>query len=138
MSIMIKIKTFFYSAAKKRHLAAGLPLLLLLAACASAPLPPTQQLQAAELAIRGAEQASVAEFAPLQLRQAHDKLSAARVAVQAEDMELAARLAHESSVSADLATARTAELKAKAVNDEMQQSINAIRQEILRNQGSSQ
>lgn len=112
--------------------------LMVLAACASTPLPPTQQLQAAEIAIRSAEQESVAEFSPMELRQAHDKLNAARTAVQAEEMELALRLANESRVSAELATARTAELKAKAVNDEMRESITAMQQEAQRTQGISQ
>lgn len=120
------------------RLLASTSILMLLAACASAPLPPTQQLQAAEIAIRGAEQERVADFSPLELRQAHDKLNAARTAVQAEEMELASRLATESRVSAELATAKTAELKAKAVNDELQQNINAIQQEALRTPGSPQ
>lgn len=112
--------------------------LMALAACANAPQPPTQQIQAAEIAIRGAEQESVAEFSPMELRLAHDKLNAARTAIQAEEMELALRLANESRVSAELATAQTAELKAKAVNDEMQASINAMQQEAQRAQGIAQ
>ncbi|MDO8907245.1 MAG: DUF4398 domain-containing protein [Pseudohongiella sp.] len=135
---MTKEQSYFSPRGKTLRLILGTSIFLVLAACASAPLPPTQQLQAAETAIRSAEQESVAEFSPLELRQAHDKLNAARVAVQAENMELALRLAHESRVSAELATARTAELKAKAVNDEMQQSINAMQQEAMRTQGSSQ
>lgn len=120
------------------RLVAVTSLLLVLAACASAPIAPVQQLQAAEIAIRGAEQESVAEFSPMELRQAHDKLTAARTAVQAEQMELALRLANESRISAELATAKTAEMKAGAVNEEMQQSINAMQQEARRLQGTSQ
>ncbi|MDO8272165.1 MAG: DUF4398 domain-containing protein [Gammaproteobacteria bacterium] len=116
----------------------GSSIVLALAACASAPVPPTQQLQAAELAISSAEQDRVADFAPQDLKQAHDKLSAARTAVQAEDMEQAERLADEARVSAELASARTALLKTQAVNEEMQQSIDALQQEILRNSGARQ
>lgn len=132
-------KSYFgFPEAKALRVLAVSSLLLVLAACASAPLPPTQQLQAAELAIRGAEQESVAEYSPLELRQAHDKLNAARTAVQAEEMEVALRLANESRISAELATAQTAELKAKAVNDEMQASIDAMQQEARRTQGANQ
>ncbi|MDO9318594.1 MAG: DUF4398 domain-containing protein [Gammaproteobacteria bacterium] len=120
------------------RLLVGSSIVFALAACASAPLPPTQQLQAAELAISSAEQERVADFAPQDLKQAHDKLSAARTAVQAEDMEQAERLADESRVSAELASARTALLKTQAVNAEMQQSIDALQQEILRNSGARQ
>ncbi len=120
------------------RLLVGSSIVFALAACASAQTPPTEQLQAAELAISSAEQERVADFAPQDLKQAHDKLSAARTAVQAEDMEQAERLADESRVSAELASARTALLKTQAVNAEMQQSIDALQQEILRNSGARQ
>lgn len=135
---MTTIKYIWFPQVKTARVFAVSSILLVLAACASAPLPPTQQLQAAEIAIRSAEQESVAEYSPLELRQAHDKLNAARIAIQAEEMEQALRLANEARVSAELATAKTAELKAKAVNDEMQDSINAMQQEARRTQGTTQ
>lgn len=128
----------FNTRGRALRLLVGSSIVFALAACASAPLPPTQQMQAAELAISSAEQERVADFAPQDLKQAHDKLSAARTAVQAEDMEQAERLADESRVSAELASARTALLKTQAVNAEMQQSIDALQQEILRNSGARQ
>lgn len=124
--------------AKPVRLLLAASLLLALTACLSSPLPPTQQMQAAQLAITSAEQERVADYAPQDLRNAHDKLAAARVAIQQEDMERAARLAEESRVSAELATAITARMKAKAINDDMQQNINALQREILRNSGTSQ
>lgn len=124
--------------AKPVRLLLAASLLLALTACLSSPLPPTQQMQAAQLAITSAEQERVADYAPQDLRHAHDKLAAARVAIQQEDMERAARLAEESRVSAELATAITARMKAKAINDDMQQNINALQREILRNSGTSQ
>lgn len=117
-------------------LLAGTALVLALASCASAPLPPDAQLQAAQLAISGAEQERATDFAPLDMKQAHDKLGAANEAVVAQEMELARRLADEARVSAELATAKASELKAKAVNDEMQQSIAALQQELNRNSGA--
>lgn len=109
---------------------------LVLAACASTPLPPTAELQAAELAITGAEQARVMDYAVEELNQARTKLASARSAVQDENMVLATYLAEESRVSAELATARTEMAKAKAVNDEMQVSLDALRQELQRNTGA--
>jgi ribosome-associated translation inhibitor RaiA len=111
---------------------------VLLVACASAPLPPTAEIQAAELAITSAEQERVTDYAPQELRQAREKLGAARVAVQSEEMALALRLAHESRVSAELASARTASMKAREVNEQMQAGINTLEQEIRRNTGGSQ
>ncbi|MES2603808.1 MAG: DUF4398 domain-containing protein [Pseudomonadota bacterium] len=110
--------------------------LLALASCASTPLPPTQQLQAAELAITNAEQAGVADYASSELNQAREKLAAAHTAVDTEEMVLAQQLADESRVSAELATARAEVFKAKAVNAEMEQSLNTLKQELLRNSGT--
>lgn len=107
--------------------------LLALAACASTPPPPLQALQAAEIAISSAEQARVVDYAVLELTQARDKLAAARIAVLDEEMLLAERLADESRVSAELATARTEMLKAQAINRDMQESIDTLRQEMQRN-----
>jgi len=121
-----------------RQLLLAVPLLLILGACASTPLPPTQQLQAAELAITGAEQARVADFASPELNEARQKLDAARAAVRDEKMVLAQQLADESRVSAELATAKTEVLKARMVNEEMQKGIDTLKQEMLRNIGTRQ
>lgn len=109
-----------------------------LGACASALLPPTSELQAAELAIASAEQNQVADFALPELNEARKKLDAANVAVANEDMVLAAYLATESSAGAQLASARAEMLKAKAVNDEMQKSIDTLKLELQRNSGARQ
>lgn len=106
--------------------------------CASIPEAPAQELQAAELAITGAEQAGVAEYASLELNKSREKLAGAQLAVQEEDMLLARRLADEARVHAELASARTASLKAAEVNAGMQQSIDALKQEMQRNSGSNQ
>lgn len=112
--------------------------ILFLAGCASTPQPPVQEIQAADLAISRAEQAGVAEYASLELNQAREKVTAARVAVQAEDMITARQLAEESRVSAELASSRTEMLRAREVNEAMQRSINTLKQEMLRNTGTRQ
>lgn len=124
-----------------KRLQQGLVLLIAIAglsACASAPLPPTSELQAAELAIASAEQDQVADYALPELNEARKKLDAARVAVSNEDMLLATYLATESTADAQLASARAEMLKAKAVNDEMQQSIDTLKLELQRNSGARQ
>lgn len=118
-------------------MATGLAIFML-AGCASAPQPPVQEIQAADLAITRAEQSSVAEYASLELNQAREKVAAARVAVQEEDMIAARHLAEESLVSAELASARTEMLRAREVNDDMQKSIDTLKQEMLRNTGTRQ
>mgnify|MGYP003109015807 FL=1 len=109
-----------------------------LAACSSAPLPPTSELQAAQLAIASAEQDQVADYALPELNEARKSLDAARVAVSNEDMVLATYLATESAANAQLASARTQMLKAQAVNEEMQKSIDTLKMELQRTSGASQ
>ena len=109
-----------------------------LGACASMPEPPAQELQAAELAITNAEQAGVADYAAPELGRARDKLAGARSAVDREEMLLAANLAEESKVEADLASANSEMLKARAINEEMQDSIDTLKQELQRNSGARQ
>ena len=108
---------------------------LFLGACASTPQPPTQALQAAESAISNAEQSRVADYASAELTQAREKLTAARVATRNEQMQQAEYLAVESRVHAELAYAQAEEIKAKAVNDEMKQSIETLRSEMNRARG---
>ena len=118
-----------------RHAAAA-GCLLALAACASTPKAPNDALQAAELAITGAEQARVADYASPELGEAREKLLAARAAVEQKKMDLARRLAEQSRVDAELATAKAEMAKAKAVNDEMQKSTESLKQEMQRNSGA--
>jgi len=108
---------------------------LLLAGCASTPQPPTQALQAAELAITSAEQARVADYASLDLNNARQKLVAANSAVDARQMELALQLAEQSRVNAELASAKAEMMKARDINEEMQKSIDTLKQEMQRNTG---
>jgi hypothetical protein len=118
-------------------LAAALGTALLLTACASAP-EPTAQLQAAQQAISDAERAEANRHAANDLSDARNKLTAAHAAVETKDMEQAARLADEARVDAELASARTAAMKAQAVNEEMRRGSEALQQEIQRNTGDSQ
>lgn len=115
--------------------AAGLGLLAL-AGCASAPKPPTEALQAAELAIASAEKARVADNASPELGTARENLSAARVAVEQQQMDLARQLAEQSQANAQLASAKAEAAKAKLVNDEMQKGTTTLKQEMQRNPGA--
>jgi electron transfer flavoprotein alpha subunit len=112
--------------------------LLALAGCASAPEAPTESLRAAEMAIAHAEQARVADYAAPELGTARRLLSAARDAVADEEMALAWRLAEQSRANAELAYAKAEAAKAAAVNEEMQKSIDALKQEMQRNSGGRQ
>ena len=109
--------------------------LLILSGCASAPMAPTAELQAAEQAISSAERARVSDYASVELSQARDKLSAARLAVQDKNMAQAQHLAQQARVDAELAIARAELAKAREVNEEMQKGIDTLKMEMQRKTG---
>lgn len=105
---------------------------LALVACASTP-PPTDQLARAESAIKRAEDARVADYASPELKSAREKLASARDAVTRDEMDLAARLADQARVDAEVATAKAEAAKAQSNIEELQKANAAIQQESLRN-----
>jgi hypothetical protein len=111
---------------------------LLLSACASAPPPPTQEINAAEQAMIDAEQARVSQYALPELQEARSKLAAAREAVLKEEMVKAKRLALEASAGIKLASAKAEYAKAEAVNTDMEKNLNILKEELQRTSGEQQ
>jgi hypothetical protein len=116
------------------RIAVGLTGLLMLAACASTP-PPTASLQAAQLAISNAERTDASRYAPGELSEARTKLASADTAVKEQRMIMAERFAEESRAEAELASAKTADVKANAVNHEMTRSTDTLVEEMQRSSG---
>lgn len=117
------------------RIAVGFTGVLLLAACASTPPAPSASMQAAQRAISQAEGAEAGRYAPTELGEARAKLASADTAAAEQKMTLAERFAEESRVEAELASARTADVKAKAVNDELMRSNGTLSDEMQRNPG---
>ena len=117
--------------------AASLTSVLLLAACASPP-PPTASLKLAQQAIATAEQNEAGRYAPGELAESRTELAAANTAVSDKQMVTAKQLAEESTAAAEFASAKTADAKANAVNDEMKRSTATLVQEMQRNAGAQQ
>lgn len=115
--------------------AAAALLIALMAACAANPPAPTAALTTAENAISKAEQARAAEFAPVEMRAAHEKLASAREAVQRDDMDSARDWAEQAAVDADLAAAKAEAARSRNVNVEMQKSIQSLQDETRRSSG---
>ena len=116
------------------RIAVGVTGVLMLAACASTP-PPTASLQAAQLAISNAERTDASRYAPGELGEARTKLASADTAVKEQRMIIAERFAEESRAEAELASAKTADVKAKAVNHEMTRSTDTLVEEMQRSSG---
>lgn len=115
------------------YVAAGLAgAALLLAGCASTPSTPPASLNEAKLSIQAAERQDVTLYASAELDKARQKLILADKAVAAEDMILAERFAQESTVTAQLAVARTEAAKAEVVNTEMRRGTEALMEEMRR------
>jgi hypothetical protein len=110
----------------------------LASACASTPPAPLASLQAAQQAITVAEGDDAGHSAPGELGEARSKLTQANAAVADEQMARADHLALESRAAAELASARTASIKALAVNAEMRSGNAALVEELNRNAGESQ
>jgi len=110
--------------------------IFVLDACVSTPPAPTAGLQAAQRALSTAEAAEAGRYAPKELAEARTELASAGTAVLDQRMTLAAQFADESRVEAELASAITAELKAKAVNDEMTRSTATLIEEMQRSSGA--
>lgn len=97
--------------------------------CAGAPAP-RAKLGAAEQAVMQARAAQAAEYAPLELRTSEEKLAEARAAVERNDYESSRRLAEAARVDAELAAAIAQRDRGKAAVNEVQQSLEALREQI--------
>jgi predicted lipid-binding transport protein (Tim44 family) len=107
---------------------AALAALIVLVGCANAP---TKKIAKAELAVEEADP-KTAEYAPLELRQARQKLRAAQEAAEDDDHDRARRLAEQALVDAQLARAKArAEVRSEYV-DELQRSVDAVAGEATR------
>ncbi len=105
---------------------------LLLSACASAPVSPESTMTNAREAIASAERAGARQYAGAELDEAQQKLILAEEFVVTEEFEQADRLAQESLVVAELALARTESAKALEINQEMSRSTDALIEEMQR------
>jgi hypothetical protein len=118
--------------------AAVLVTLVLIAACASNRPAPTASLGMARTAIGNAEKSEAGRYAAPELSEARQKLAAADNAVSEKNMLAAQRLADESRVEADFASAKSSEAKSTVVNDEMKRSNTVLIEEMQRKSGGQQ
>jgi septal ring factor EnvC (AmiA/AmiB activator) len=104
-------------------------------ACASAP-PPVEKLTIAKTSIERADQARAGQFAPVELNQARAKLTAAQTAADKHDPELAARMADQADVDAQLAESTARAKQQEQLVTEMDASLRDLRDETLRRNSS--
>ncbi len=102
-----------------------------MAGCASIPQP-TEQMAVSRSAITNAERAGGAEYAPLEMKTARDKMDRAGKAMAREDYEDARRLAEEAQVDARLAEKTAESAKAQKAAVALSDDIRVLREEINR------
>jgi hypothetical protein len=102
-------------------------------ACASAPMP-VDKLAVAKSSVDRAEQAQAAQFAQVELNSARNKLAAAQAAANDRDGVVAARLADQADVDAQLAEATARAKQQEQLVAEMDKSLQDLRNESLRRQ----
>lgn len=105
-------------------------------ACASTDDRPDAKLAIAQSSIEQAQRAGANEHAAQPLSAAREKLSAAQAAVARDEMLVAERLAEEAALDAELAGAMTRTRKAELAVEELNDTIEVLREEIARGQSS--
>ncbi|MBN2733196.1 MAG: DUF4398 domain-containing protein [Balneolaceae bacterium] len=108
-------------------------LVLAMGACATTnvPAPDTSE---AESMIKQAEEAGAQEYAPLELREAREKVEQAKSLVEQEENAKAMRLTKEASVDAELAMVKARSAKAQEAVKQLKETIKTLKEEIERNQ----
>ncbi len=104
---------------------------VILAGCAGVP-PPKEQMAVSKSAIANAVSAGGNEYAPVEMRNAQDKMDRANRAMGKEDYEIAGRLAQEAQSDARLAEKKAESAKAQKSADALQEDNRVLREELSR------
>lgn len=116
---------------------AGMAIVALTASCASGPERPHQALARAEASIEQAEQSGAREYGAVELSAAREKLNKARAAANEGEHIVARRYAEQAALDAELAAAMTRSRKAELSVEQLNRSIETLREEIARSQARS-
>jgi len=104
-------------------------------ACASTPMP-VEKLAVAKNSIERAEQAQAAQFAQVELTSARNKYAAAQAAADKNDADVAARMADQADIDAQLAEATARAKQQDQLVTEMDAGLRDLRNETLRRDDS--
>jgi hypothetical protein len=110
--------------------------LLCMAGCATTPIP-NEKIAVARSSVQRAEQSGAPELAPVEMSAARDKLSRAEKAAANKEAQPATELAEQANVDAQLAEATAQKAKSHKQAMESDASLQALRQESMRNTQSS-
>jgi hypothetical protein len=106
-------------------------------ACATTPIP-NEKIAVAKASVQRAEQSGAPELAPVEMAAAREKLARAEQAAAARDASPANQLAEQANIDARLAEATAQQQRAHKAALEFDTSMQALRNESLRNSQPTQ
>jgi hypothetical protein len=106
--------------------------LILTVGCSSLKTPATADVAVSKAAVESAAGAGGAEFAPVEMSAAREKIALANKAMAAKDYKLAVDLASQAQADAKLAQGKANSAKAQAAADALQDDIRVLREELDR------
>lgn len=104
---------------------------ILFAGCTSVK-PPTAEVAVSKAAVSNASAEGGAEYAPVEMTSARDKLARANKAMTAKDYKTAKALATEAQADATLAQSKAKTAKAQKAANALQDDIRVMREELDR------
>lgn len=107
-------------------------ILVSLSACSTMKTPATADVAVSKAAVDNAVGAGGAEFAPVEMSAAREKMRLANAAMAAKDYPLAIELANQAQVDAKLAQSKANSAKAQAAANALQEDIRIMREEMNR------
>lgn len=107
--------------------------LVLTTGCTSLKTPATADVAVSKAAVDNAASADGAEFAPVEMTAARNKLALANKAMASKDYKQAIDLAAQAQADAKLAQGKANSAKAQAAANALQDDIRVLREELERN-----
>lgn len=100
--------------------------------CSSLKTPATASVAVSKAAVENASGAGGAEFAPVEMNSAREKMALANKAMAAKNYKLAGDLATQAQADAKLAQSKANSTKAQTAADALQDDIRVLREELDR------
>ena len=106
--------------------------IVLTVGCSSLKTPATADVAVSKAAVENAAGAGGAQYAPLEMNAAREKMALANKAMTAKDYKLAIELAGQAEADAKLARSKANSAKAQAAADALDDDIRVLRTELDR------
>ncbi|MCX7173379.1 MAG: DUF4398 domain-containing protein [Proteobacteria bacterium] len=110
----------------------GAAAVLMTVGCSSLKTPATANVAVSSPAVENAANAGGAEFAPLEMNSAREKIGLANKAMAAKNYKLANDLATQAEADAKLAQSKANSAKAQTAANALQDDIRVLREELNR------